>query len=118
MDGSRNWNSYICPEVTNNTHQFFSLGRVAIYLGDSVQEVEYSVGGDLGLGVVGGKSAGLSDGDGAKDEGRKYTEDVLEICVGHVILGEGDLVGSEAENGSVHEVYGGLGEGIGDAVHR
>ena len=34
------------------------------------------------------------------------------------IVGAGDLVGAETKDGCVHEVDGGLGEGVGEAIEE
>ena len=38
--------------------------------------------------------------------------------MGHVVRGDDDLISSEAEDGGIHEEDGGLGEGVGEAVHK
>ena len=80
--------------------------------------MENSVRGDASFGVVRSKRTGLTDRDGTEDESREDSEDILEFLVGHVVWGDDDLIGSEAEDGGIHEEDGGLGEGVGEAVYK
>ena len=95
-----------------------SVNGVAIDERDSVQKLKYPVGGQTCLCVVGGKGAGLSHRDGSKDKSSENTKYVLKRLVCYIVVGASDLVGAETEDGGIHEVDGGLREGVGESVHR
>ena len=99
------------------THKLDALSRVAVDDRNTIQQVEDPAGREFGLSVVRSEGPCLSCPGCAKHQRKEHHNDLVEVCMCHVAVGECDLEGAEAEDNSIHEVDDGLGEGVGDSVH-
>ena len=79
--------------------------------------MEDSAGGQLGLGIVGGKCSGLPCTCSSKHQSKENHEDLIKGGAGHIAGWQGDLEGGETKHQRVDEVHNCLGEGVGQPIH-
>ena len=105
-----------CLEFYTHTHQFLSLFGVVIDERFAVDEEEDSVGSKSGLGVVGSKGRGLTNGERSENECKQNTKDVEERDEEDGVSRLAGEEGTEAEHHGIHDEHNGRWEGIDETV--